>query len=208
MGGRKLRITSVYTKSGDLGETALAGGQRLSKDAARIEAYGTVDELMAFLAHARTELVTEARSFVGTKAGADFARLLEYLENKLFTLGGELATRAEDRHPKQAVIGAADIAYLERVCDAYNETLPPLRDFVLPGGSRTSVALHLARTVARRAERRTVSLARQEDIGPHPIVWLNRLSDALFVLSRWVDRQLGAKEVLWNHAAEEPPLPE
>ncbi len=203
-----MRITKVYTKGGDDGTTGLVGGQRLRKDHPRIESYGTVDELMAALAVARVEWQQEHPGRVrSAERAADFAALLEYMQNLLFTLGGELATRVEDLDPRMPVIRGEDVAYLEQVCDAYNAELEALRDFVLPGGSRTSAALHLARTVARRAERCVVALSAQEKVGPDCAVFLNRFSDALFVLCRWVNRELRVPEVLWRHGLKPPPLP-
>lgn len=203
-----MRITKVYTKSGDDGTTGLVGGQRLRKDHARIESYGTVDELMAAMACARVEFSAEHVGRVrSAQRAADFAGLLEYMQNLLFTLGGELATRVEDLDPRMPVIGAGDVEFLERACDAYNAELPALKDFVLPGGSRTSAALHVARTVARRAERCVVALAAEEPVGAHCAVFLNRFSDALFVLCRWVNREMQVPEVLWRHGMKPPALP-
>lgn len=207
-----LRITKVYTKSGDDGTTGLVGGQRVRKDDARIEAYGTVDELMAAMGVARMELAREmAKEHTRLRSAsraADFAGLLEFMQNRLFTLGGELATRVEDIDPRMPVIVAEDVEFMERACDAYNEELPPLTDFVLPGGTIVSSALHVARTVARRAERRVIALAQAEKVGPHCIVFLNRYSDLLFVLSRWVNAEFRAAEVIWRQKLNPPPLPE
>ena len=200
-----MRITRVYTKVGDDGCTSLVGGQRVAKHSLRIEAYGTVDELNAILGWARQELHDEPKLLAAEDA-AMLDQLLEFLGNKLFTLGGDLATRMEDRHPMMPVIKPEDIAFLERVCDAYNASLPPLKDFVLPGGSRTNVALHVARTVCRRAERVVTALAEEEKTGD-AVVFLNRLSDALFVLSRWVSVRGKAPEVLWRRDLPEPTLP-
>ncbi|MDX2176637.1 MAG: cob(I)yrinic acid a,c-diamide adenosyltransferase [Candidatus Sumerlaeia bacterium] len=203
-----LRITSVYTKTGDDGGTALVGGQRVRKHHPRIESYGTVDELMAVLGVARVEFDTEHKRINNASRSADFASLLEYLQNRLFTLGGQLATREEDMHPKMPRIVEDDIAFLERVCDAYNAGLEPLKDFVLPGGARTAAALHVARTVARRAERHLVALAEQETVDPLCAKFLNRLSDALFIVSRWVNKEMGCYEVIWRQQLAAPPLPE
>lgn len=203
-----LRITKVYTRGGDQGTTRLAGGQRLPKDHVRIESYGSTDELMAVFALVRQEYAQERQRIADPARAALFANVLEYIQNKLFTLGGELATRAEDRHPQMETITEEDVLWLEKLCDHYNETLPPLKDFVLPGGTRTNAALHLARTVARRAERHLTRLSREEDLGPHPLRWLNRLSDALFVLCRWSNTAMGEPEVLWRHRMPAPVLPE
>lgn len=201
-----LRITRVYTKTGDDGATSLVGGQRVSKDDPRIEAYGTSDELMALLGWAREELRGEKGRFGAPGDAALLDAMLEFLANKLFTLGGDLATRIEDRHPSMPVIREEDIVYLEHACDRFNGELPPLKDFVLPGGSRTTVALHLGRTVARRAERAVAALGRHEETGGVAGRFLNRLSDLLFVLARWVTLKQGAPEVIWNRELPEPDL--
>lgn len=201
-----VRITKVYTKSGDDGTTGLVGGQRVPKWDPRIEAYGTSDELMSILGWARQELKQEAGKFPAPDDGEKLDKLLEFLGNKLFTLGGDLATRVADRHPMMPVITEADITFLEKVCDAYNEELAPLKDFILPGGSRTAAALHVARTVCRRAERAVLMLAEKEETGEAGR-YLNRLSDVLFVIARWVNFKLQVSDVTWNRDLPEPPLP-
>ncbi len=192
----RLALNRIYTKRGDRGETSLAGGQRLPKDSLRIEAYGTVDELNAFLGAAR--LSAEERPELRQLAG-----ILKRVQHELFNLGPILATRPEDVHPKQPRITAAEVRQLELEIDAMNAGLPGLRSFVLPGGCRINTELHVCRTVCRRAERICVRLAREEDVPPEAVHYLNRLSDALFVWSRWVCHQLGADETLWepNQAA-------
>lgn len=202
-----MRITKVYTKSGDDGTTGLVGGQRVRKDNARIESYGTVDELMSLMGVARMHLAADAPRFTDAASATAFAEVLEYMQNMLFTLGGELATRAEDIDPRMPTITAEDVAFLERTCDAYNGALPPLKDFVLPGGSHTSTALHVARTVARRAERHVIHLAAEETVSPQCAVFLNRFSDALFVLCRWVNHAMQIPETTWRHKMPPPPLP-
>ncbi|MBI1290745.1 cob(I)yrinic acid a,c-diamide adenosyltransferase [bacterium] len=202
-----MRITRVYTRSGDDGHTGLVGGQRVPKTNPRIQAYGTTDELASFIGWARQELAAE-RDLLKVPADAELIdKLLEYLGNKLFTLGGDLATRIEDRHPMMPVIVDEDIAWLEQVCDRYNEPLPPLKDFILPGGSRTAAALHVARTIARRAEREVLHLQAVEDTAGLPGRYLNRLSDALFVVARWVNHRMGIAEVIWRRDLAVPPLP-
>ncbi len=200
-----MRITRVYTKTGDDGTTSLVGGQRVPKYDPRIEAYGTVDELGSMIGWIRQELADEALRFSSASDAAVLDQLLEFLGNKLFTLGGDLATRLADRHPQMPVIVEADIEYLERVCDHYNGTLPPLKDFVLPGGSRTAAALHVARTIARRAERSVIALGEKEETGGFVARYLNRLSDALFVLARWVNHRMNVPEVIWRRGLPEPP---
>lgn len=188
-------LNRIYTKRGDAGETSLVGGQRLPKDALRIECYGTVDELNSFLGIARTtadELVAPYPELAG------FAGILKRVQHELFNLGSILATLPADVHPRQPRVTAADVAQLERDLDKANEELPALRSFVLPGGSRLDAELHVCRTVCRRAERILVSLSREEDVPADTIIYLNRLSDALFVWSRWVNKVTGAEETLWS----------
>jgi cob(I)alamin adenosyltransferase len=186
----RLAINRVYTRTGDAGQTGLAGGQRVAKDAARIEAYGTVDELNSFLGVARV---------TARELGQDeFCATLLRVQHELFNLGSILATLPEDVHPRQACITDREIALLEAEMDRMNEGLPALRSFVLPGGSRLNAELHVCRTVCRRAERRLVSLARVEVVPPEAVKYLNRLSDALFVWSRWSSGLAGAVETLWD----------
>ncbi len=186
----RLAINRVYTRRGDRGETSLAGGQRVPKDSARIEAYGTVDELNSFLGAAR---VTAAEAGL-----LPLAAILLRVEHELFNLGSVLATLPEDAHPKQARVTDADVAQLESEIDRVNAELPPLRSFVLPGGGRLNAELHICRTVCRRAERATVALGRVEPVPPEAVRYLNRLSDALFVFSRWASHVTGAPETLWE----------
>ena len=192
----RLAINRVYTRQGDDGSTALAGGQRLPKNAPRIEAYGTVDELNSYIGLAR-ESAREAGEPV-----AALAAILLRVQHELFNLGSELATLPEDLHPKQARITAGEIGELEREIDRMNAELPPLRSFVLPGGSRLNAELHVCRTVCRRAERVLVALlaaGSAEGAGmATPLQYLNRLSDALFVWSRWASQRLGTPETLWE----------
>jgi cob(I)alamin adenosyltransferase len=186
----RLAINRVYTRQGDAGETALAGGQRVPKDGPRIVAYGTVDELNAFVGAARTA-ADDPRL-------APLSAILLRVQHELFNLGSILATLPEDVHPKQARVTDAEVARLEAEMDAMNEGLPPLRSFVLPGGSRLNAELHICRTVCRRAERACVALGRVESIPAETVRYLNRLSDALFVWSRWASHVTGAPEILWE----------
>lgn len=191
----RLALNRIYTKTGDNGETGLVGGQRVAKDALRIEVYGTVDELNSFVGLVRVS----ARDL----ALVDFELLLERIQHELFNLGSELATLSQDLHPQQPRITPETIARLERDIDFYNKPLPALRSFVLPGGSRICAELHVCRTVCRRAERLLVTLRREEEVASEALLYLNRLSDALFVWSRWVNHALGVAEALWqpNQAA-------
>jgi cob(I)alamin adenosyltransferase len=186
----RVAINCVYTRQGDGGGTALAGGQKVPKDSLRITAYGTVDELNAVVGLARDGSPDE------------LAAILLRVQHELFNLGSILATLPADVHPKQARITDADVARLEAEMDQMNRDLPPLRSFVLPGGSRLNAELHVCRTVCRRAERACVALARAESVPPEAVRYLNRLSDALFVWSRWASHTTGAPETLW-----EPNLP-
>jgi cob(I)alamin adenosyltransferase len=185
----RLALNRIYTKTGDQGQTHLAGGQRVSKDSARIECYGTVDELNAFTGMA----VISAAEFVPA-----LVPILRRVQHELFNLGSILATQPEDVHPNQARITDVEIRQLETEIDRMNATLAPLRSFVLPGGTRLNTELHACRTICRRAERIAVGLARAESIPPEAIQYLNRLSDAFFVWSRWVNHVLGVAEVLWE----------
>jgi len=200
----RLALNRIYTKTGDKGETSLVGGQRLPKDALRIEAYGTVDELNAFVGAA----CLTAEGLVASQQDiVQMGLILKRVQHELFNLGSILATKPEDVHPKQPRITGAEIELLESEIDQMNADLPPLRSFVLPGGCRLNVQLHLCRTVCRRAERICVSLSRQEEVPAEAIRYLNRLSDAFFVWSRWASHELGAPEILWepNQAASALP---
>ncbi len=192
----RLAINRIYTKRGDGGETSLVGGQRAPKDSLRIEVYGTVDELNSFTGMACFAAEREP-------ALAPLAVILKRVQHELFNLGSILATLPQDVHPKQPQITNEDIEQLEREIDSMNDGLPMLRSFVLPGGSEINSVLHVCRTICRRAERLCVTLARENSAPPLAVQYLNRLSDAFFVWSRWSNVQLGAEEVLWkpNEAA-------
>ncbi|HEY1341552.1 MAG TPA: cob(I)yrinic acid a,c-diamide adenosyltransferase [Bryobacteraceae bacterium] len=187
----RLAINRVYTRQGDRGETGLAGGQRVPKDGPRIEAYGSVDELNAFVGAARVTAAADPKT-------TGLAEVLLRVQHELFNLGSILATLPQDVHPKQARVTDAEIEQLEHEMDRMNEDLEPLRSFVLPGGSRLNADLHICRTVCRRAERACVTLARSESVPPEAVRYLNRLSDALFVWSRWASHILGVPETLWE----------
>lgn len=176
----------IYTRTGDDGTTGLLGPGRVLKSAARVEAYGQVDELNAALGVAR------ARG-AGT-LDADLARI----QSQLFQLGAELATTAPDLLAKLARLGDPDVAALEHVIDRLDAGLPPLRRFVLPGGAPLAAELHRARTVCRRAERALVALAQSESVEPRLVVYLNRLADLLFVMARWCNHEAGVAETEWS----------
>lgn len=196
----RIALNRIYTRTGDGGKTRLVGGQAVGKDDARIECYGTVDELNAFVGNAR--LTAEQLSREAAALGS-LGQILKRVQHELFNLGSVLATLPEDMHPKQARITTAEVEQLEKEIDAANEVLPTLRSFVLPGGSRLDAELHICRTVCRRAERLLVRLAREQSVPEESVRYLNRLSDALFVWSRWANHVLQVKEMLWepNQAA-------
>ena len=191
----KLSINRVYTRTGDDGQTRLVGGQRVSKDALRIEVYGTIDELNSFVGAA----CETAREAVTTHPALQpMIGILSRVQHELFNLGSILATLPEDVHPNQPRITDANVTDLESEIDSVNEDLPPLHSFVLPGGCRLNADLHVCRTVCRRAERLCVTLSREEALPPEIIRYLNRLSDALFVWSRWSSQIMNAPETLWD----------
>jgi cob(I)alamin adenosyltransferase len=199
-----IRITRVYTRRGDRGETDLVGGARVRKDSRRIDAYGTVDELNAAIGVARAENQAELKTARGKAAAARrrLDDLLRKLQSELFDLGGELATPPAAFVDGMFRTSAAEVTALERAMDACQKELAPLRSFILPGGGRVSALLHLARTICRRAERDVLRLMREEEVGELPLAYLNRLSDLLFVLSRWVGHALGETEYLWERPLE------
>jgi cob(I)alamin adenosyltransferase len=192
----QLAINRVYTRKGDTGQTALVGGQRVPKTSARIDAYGTVDELNAIVGSCRQTLLEE---HADNDAFDELGSTLLRVQHELFNLGSILATLPEDVGEKMPRVSQEDIDALEASMDEMNEELPSLRSFVLPGGSRLNAELHLARTVCRRAERKAVLLAESDEVDPDAIAYLNRLSDAFFVWSRWAAvKGSEAEEVLWN----------
>lgn len=176
------RLSKIYTKTGDDGTTGLGDGSRVAKDSARVTAYGTVDE---------------ANSAIGVLLACDvpddIRTLLTTVQHQMFDLGGELCI------PGHSAIDDADIDRLEQQLDHYNDPLPPLKDFILPGGGEAAARCHLARTIVRRAERECVTLSHHDAVRPQAIRYLNRLSDLLFVLSRVLARHSGHGETLWNH---------
>jgi cob(I)alamin adenosyltransferase len=176
----------IYTKTGDAGETGLYGGSRVRKDHPRIEAYGAVDELNSVLGLARAESLP-----------SEVDALLARLQNGLFDVGAELATIEPEKHGV-ALVAAEQIAALEQAIDRHELTLAPLKQFILPGGTRAAACLHLARTVCRRAERRTLTLASSHDVRRELLVYLNRLSDLLFVLARVANASAGQADVPWQ----------
>ena len=188
-GAAVVYLSRIYTKSGDAGDTGLGDGTRVPKDHPRVAAYGEVDELNAVLGLAVLH------------APAD-AELLRSIQNDLFDVGADLCVPGTD--PAALRVTAAQAERLERAIDAVNERLQPLRSFVLPGGSAAAAWLHLARTVCRRAERAVVALTHAEAVNPHAVVYLNRLSDLLFVLARAANAD-GTADVLWVPGANRDP---
>ena len=186
------RLSKIYTRTGDDGTTGLGDGTRVAKDSARVAAYGTVDEANSALGLLlASDMLDERDHADGVQR--DIRELLTKVQHQLFDLGGELCI------PGHAAIFDADIEGLERALDQHNEALPPLKDFILPGGGDAAARCHLVRTIVRRAERETVTLARHDAVRPEAIRYLNRLSDLLFVLARVLARASGHGEVLWKH---------
>jgi len=190
-----IRITKVYTRTGDTGSTRLVGGKKVAKDAARIEAYGTIDELNSVLGLARVFNDDLKDKLPASKQLDDIFRRLQ---NELFDLGSELATPPDFSYEGMFRIGDGEVKALERIIDTCQEDLEPLNSFILPGGGKVGGFLHQARTVCRRAERDILRLSREEELRPWPLKYVNRLSDLLFVLSRWVSKKLGEPEYLWE----------
>ncbi|MBI3650795.1 MAG: cob(I)yrinic acid a,c-diamide adenosyltransferase [Acidobacteria bacterium] len=175
-----MRISKVYTKTGDRGETSLVGGKRVSKACQRVNAYGEVDEL--------NSIIGLARAYLNDREIDD---ALSLLQNDLFTLGADLASPAEIQVPR---INDDFITTLEELADQFLQELEPLQEFILPGGCQAGAALHLARTVARRSERQVVALTSEEEVNPAAIIYLNRLSDLLFILARLANKRAGVPE--------------
>jgi cob(I)alamin adenosyltransferase len=182
------RITKVYTRTGDDGTTGLGGGQRVAKDAPRVEAYGTVDELSAQIGAA-----------VAAGLVSELAEALARIQNELFHLGSDLCILEEDKARRPVpVIEERHVLALKELLDRLAAELPPLANFILPGGAPGAAQLHVARTVCRRAERLVVALGREEPVGPFTVPYLNRLSDLLFVMARFENRRRGVPDVLWD----------
>lgn len=185
------RITTVYTRTGDDGSTALGAGGRVQKDALRIECYGTVDELNSTIGVA-----------VAAGVSSRSADVLARVQNDLFHLGSDLCVpEAEKEKMPVPRIEERHITFVEEAIDGFQADLPPLTNFILPGGGAAAAHLHVSRTVCRRAERLLVALRRNERIGAHAIPYLNRLSDLLFVMARWENRAAGTPDVTWDSRA-------
>ena len=180
-----VRLTRIYTRAGDGGETSLGDGRRVPKTDLRIEAYGTVDELNSFLGLVLAGEVSD-----------EFRAWLEQIQNDLFDLGADLSVPLEDERRERLRVTTAQVERLEELCDLVNERLEPLRSFVLPGGTEAAARLHVARAVCRRAERRAAALDRAQGANPVALAYLNRLSDLLFILARAANA--GSREPLWR----------
>jgi cob(I)alamin adenosyltransferase len=183
------RLSKIYTRTGDDGTTGLGDGTRVPKDSPRVEAYGTVDELNSTIG----VLLASGVLASGNATAAPILECLAEVQHELFDMGGELCI------PGHQAIKAGQVSRLERELDEFNDALPPLKEFILPGGGPAAAACHVARTVARRAERRVLTLSRTESVSPEVLKYLNRLSDLLFVLARALARHENGSEVLWRH---------
>ena len=197
-----VRITKVYTRTGDNGETALVGGKRVPKDSARIEAYGTIDEL--------NSIVGLARAFNEEKLSEGEAHrfldlVLRQIQDELFDLGSELATPPDFFQEGMYRVGEREVKKIEQLIDECQKSLEPLKSFILPGGGKLGAYLHQCRTVCRRAEREILRLSRVEELSKWPVKYVNRLSDLFFVLSRWISKQTGEEEYLWQRGLAERP---
>lgn len=195
-----VKITKVYTRTGDSGQTGLVGGKRLPKDHPRIEAYGTVDELNSVIGLALSFLAQKEAS----KRREKLELILEAIQQKLFDTGSELATLPGDEYEGQITLKAEDAEWLEEIIDAMNDELQPLKSFILPGGTSLNAFLHQARTVCRRAERDILKLNQIDLVNQEIIKYINRLSDFLFVAGRWVTETLGETETLWQPGKSSP----
>jgi len=197
-----IRINRVYTRSGDDGKTALVGGSRVAKSDLRICAYGDVDELNSVIGLA-CAVLGEA-PYKRRKAARELIETLLFVQQELFDLGGELATPPKAAYEGMPRIGAEHVARLEGFIDLLQPDLEPLKSFVLPGGGSAGAALHIARTVCRRAERLAGELVAKKKAGPWTAKYLNRLSDLLFVQARWIAAKTGHAETLWQHGLQAP----
>lgn len=197
-----VRITRVYTRTGDDGTTALVGGTRVPKDSERIAAYGAIDELNASLGLAR--VFNEERLAEG-EGHQWLDDVLRRLQNELFDLGSELATPEDAVYEGMFRFSEQEVKALERLMDQCQKELEPLKSFILPGGGRIGGFLHQCRTICRRAERDILALSREEPLNPCLLKYVNRLSDVFFVLSRWVGKRVGEKEYLWERGLQPRP---
>lgn len=193
----RMRVTKVYTRMGDKGVTRLVGGHEIDKSHLRVEAFGTVDELNSAVGLARSLLETNPPG-LSSSIKERLQDELGSIQNWLFILGGDLATFVSERWPEMPLITSENTRAIEERLDAMNAELPPLEEFILPGGTPPAAALHLARSVCRRTERAVLRLSHTEDVGDAVIPFLNRLSDYLFVMARWIGLQSGQQEHFWR----------
>jgi cob(I)alamin adenosyltransferase len=200
-----IRLTKIYTRTGDKGLTALVGGKRVPKESGRLEAYGTIDELNAVVGLVRTWL-PEYQARLG-KDFTWYAEMLRRVQNELFDVGSELATPPDGEYEGMHRVGDAETRLLEQEMDRMQRALEPLKSFTLPGGGVLNAFLHQARTVCRRAERVCWAVKRDEPINDQLIIYINRLSDHLFVQSRWIAKRLGELEFLWDRGLRLSPPP-
>ena len=191
-----IRLTRIYTRTGDKGTTALVGGKRVPKESGRLEAYGTVDELNSIIGIVRTYL-TDYKDRLGDDYDW-YSEMLRRIQNELFDVGSELATPPDGEYEGMHKMGAGEVKQLEEEMDRMEKALEPLNSFTLPGGGVLNAFLHQARTVCRRAERVLWAVKREEEIADQDIIYINRLSDHLFVQSRWIAKRLGEPEYLWD----------
>ena len=197
-----VRITKVYTRGGDKGETSLVGGKRVPKDSLRIDAYGTIDELNSIVGLAR---VFNEENLDAGEAHQFLDGVLCQIQDELFDLGSELATPPEFFQEGMYRVSEKEVERIEKLIDQCQKDLEPLKSFILPGGGRVGAYLHQCRTVCRRAEREILRLSRAEEINHDVIKYTNRLSDLFFVLSRWISKQTGEQEYLWQRGLAEKP---
>ena len=201
-----IRLSRIYTRTGDKGTTALVGGKRVPKESGRLESYGTIDELNSIVGIVRTYLVDYK-----DRLGDDYvwySEMLRRIQNELFDVGSELATPPDGEYEGMHKMGAGEVKALEEEMDRMEKDLQPLNSFTLPGGGVLNAFLHQARTVCRRAERVLWAVKREEEIGDQVIIYVNRLSDHLFVQSRWIAKRLGEPEFLWDRGLRLPSRPE
>ena len=197
-----IRITRVYTRTGDRGETSLVGGKRVPKDSSRLDAYGTIDELNSVIGLAR---VFNEENLDAGEGHHFLDEVLCKIQDELFDLGSELATPPESFQEGMFRVSQAEIRNIEKLIDKCQENLQPLESFILPGGGRIGAYLHQCRTVCRRAEREILRLSREETISEWPLKYVNRLSDLFFVLSRWISKETGEREYLWQRGLQGKP---
>jgi len=200
-----IRLTRIYTRTGDKGTTALVGGKRVPKESGRLESYGTVDELNSIVGIVRTYLMEYQ-----DRLGDDYqwySEMLRRIQNELFDVGSELATPPDGEYEGMHKMGEGEVKLLEEEMDRMEKVLEPLKSFTLPGGGVLNAFLHQARTVCRRAERVLWAVKREEDIADQVIIYINRLSDHFFVQSRWIAKRLNEPEFLWDRGLQLPSKP-